>query len=359
MFNLTKYNNNGEYEDKDKEKIRHFVGVDSEEELIAEAQQEGEDIVDKDIKTQSRISYKYYAKQYNDTEKYFRKQEKKINIEKKKDNDKDKDKDLNSECNRITGNHKCDIQSDTKILCGQVKKDNSAITTMSGSDIAKSGFKAEEIFRTNPNIINSLEKYFKKPIKEIIKAPHGEKYDNIIIFEDKSKYNIQNKKILNLGGRGDSFDRRHIKKTFNNQFIRKYLTLLTLIRQTKRSTYMTEAQKKDFELLCNNNLQDIKQYIKKTLVGEKNKNDYWCIMKTDKKFSTINLYIIKTETFYNFIEKSISISIRPRNNGTCLHLSKYISLQRKGGGNTDNAPNDIQAKLKITKCLLDICDQIL
>ena len=232
-------------------------------------------------------------------------------------------------------------------------------TTMSGSDTAKSGFNAEEIFRTDANIINSLEKYFKKSIKKIIKAPHGEKYDNIIIFEDGSNYNIQNKKILNFGGRGDSFDRRHIKNTFHNQFIRKYLTLLTLIRPTKRSTYMTEAQKKDFVLLCNNNLQDIKQYIKKTLVGEKNKNDYWCIMKTDKKFSTINLYIIKTETFYNFIEKSISISIKLKSNGTCLHLSEYIALQRKGSGNTDHAPNHIQAKLKITKCLLDMCDQIL
>ena len=117
-------------------------------------------------------------------------------------------------------------------------------TTMSGSDTAKSGFNAEQIFRTDANIINSLEKYFKKSIKKIIKAPHGEKYDNIIIFEDGSNYNIQNKKILNFGGRGDSFDRRHIKNTFHNQFIRKYLTLLTLIRPTKRSTYMTEAQKR-------------------------------------------------------------------------------------------------------------------
>ena len=60
-----------------------------------------------------------------------------------------------------------------------------------------------------------------------------------------------------------------------------------------------------------------------------------------------------------WIEKSISINIKLKNNGTCLHLSEYISLQRKGGGNTDKAPNHIQAKLKITKCLLDMCDEIL
>ena len=227
------------------------------------------------------------------------------------------------------------------------------------SDTAKSGFKAEKIFRTSPIIKTYLEKYFKKSIKNIEKAPHGEKSDNIINFEDESKCNIQNKKILNLGGRGDSFDRRHIANTFNNRFIRKSLTLLTLSRPTKRSTYMTEAQKKDFVLLCNNNLEDIKQYIKKTLIGEKNKNDYWCIMKTDKKFLKIDLYIINSETFYKFIEKSISINIILKNNGTCLHLSKYIALQRKGGGNTDRAPNHIQAKLKITQDLLDIFERIL
>ena len=117
-------------------------------------------------------------------------------------------------------------------------------TTMSGSDTAKSGFNAEKIFRKDANIINALEKYFKKSIKEIKKAPHGEKYDSIIIFKDGSTCYIQNKKIVNCGGRGDSFDRRHIKDTFNNEFIRKYLTLLTLIRPTKKSTYMTESQKR-------------------------------------------------------------------------------------------------------------------
>jgi hypothetical protein len=242
----------------------------------------------------------------------------------------------------------------------QEKECKCIMNTMSGSDIAKSGYKAEEIFRTDTDIRKSLEKYFKKLINKIVEAPSGKKYDNIIFFKDGSYYYIQNKKILNLGGRGDSFDRRHISKTFKNEFMRKYLTLLTLIRPTKRSTLMTKAQKEDFISLCNNYLEDVKQYIKKTLIGEKkNKNDFWCIMKTNKNFSTYNLYIIKSETLYNFIEKSINIEIKFKNNGTCLHLSKYIALQRKGGGNTDNNPNHIQAKLKITQDLLDVCERIL
>ena len=169
-----------------------------------------------------------------------------------------------------------------------------AITTMSGSETAKSGFKAEKIFRTHPKIRKSLKKYFRKPIKDIEKAPHGKKYDNIINFEDGTQLNIQNKKFIKLGGRGDSFDRRHIGDTFENRFIRKYLTLLSLIRPSKRQTSMTDNQKKDFISLCNKNLDDIKKYIKKTLIGEENSNDYWCIMKTDKTLSTFKLYIIKS-----------------------------------------------------------------
>lgn len=98
---------------------------------------------------------------------------------------------------------------------------------------------------------------------------HGKKYDTKIYFEDDCSINIQNKKIENLGGRGDSFDRRHIKNTFNNQHIRKYLTLLTLIRKSKNETAMSEGQKIDFMKLCNNNLDDIAQYTKKSTNWEK------------------------------------------------------------------------------------------
>jgi len=236
---------------------------------------------------------------------------------------------------------------------------SSANEPMSGSDTAKSGFRAEDIFRTNDDIKNALETYFKKTILKIIKAPHGFKYDNIIIFDDNTSINIQNKKIISTGGRGDSFDRRHIKNTFNNLFIKKYLTLLTLIRPGKRQTNMTNEQKTDFIKLCNNNLEDMKQYLKKTLIGEINKNDYWCIMHTDKNFSKTNLYIIESDKFYKFIEQSINIDIKFKKNGTCLHISPYISLQRKGGGSTDHSPNHIQAKLKITQNILNNFNHIL
>jgi predicted nucleic acid binding AN1-type Zn finger protein len=223
---------------------------------------------------------------------------------------------------------------------------------------AKSGFKAEDIFRTDELIKCKLEEYFGKKISSLDKI-HGKKYDTKINFEDGSSVNIQNKKIENLGGRGDSFDRRHIKNTFNTSVIRKYLTLLTLIRKSKNETLMSEEQKIDFIKLCNNNLDDILQYIKKTLIGEDAEmNDYWCIMKTNKTFTNTELYIISSKKMFEFIEQTIKIDIKLKKNGTCLHLSPYIVLQRKGGGNTDHSPNHIQAKLKFTQEILNLCDKL-
>jgi hypothetical protein len=223
---------------------------------------------------------------------------------------------------------------------------------MSGSDTAKSGFKAEEIFRTRLDINNALTIYFDKPLKVIVKAKHGAKYDNEIIFNDGTRIKVQNKKFKELGGRGDSFDRRHISKTFNNQLIIDNLTLLSLIKPQN----MSDEKKDEFQTLCTNNFEDITQYLKKTLIGENlNKNDIWVFMEADGEFSNIKLYIIDSDKLYTFIEKSINISVKK----TCLHISPYIYLQRKGGDKKDHSPNDIQAKLKITKELLDICTQIL
>jgi len=232
-------------------------------------------------------------------------------------------------------------------------------TTSKNSLTAKSGFKAEEIFRTDSDIKLRLEKYFGKGIKSLDKV-HGKKYDTRIVFEDGTISNIQNKKIENLGGRGDSFDRRCIQNTFHHPDIISNLELLTLSRPTKTTTSMTEDEKRAFVKLCNDNLDDIKQYVEKTLIGEEGeKNEYWCIMKTDKTFSSMELYMIKSEVLMGFVEKTLNIDIKMKSNGTCLHLSPNIALQRKGGGKTDSKPDDIQAKLKCTQDILDLCERIL
>ena len=224
---------------------------------------------------------------------------------------------------------------------------------------AKSGFKAEEIFRTDDKIKIALETYFKLNIIRMDQI-QKKKYDTLTTFNNNTTLKIQNKKIQSLGARGGSFDRRHINKTFDNQFIRKYLTHLSLIRKSKKETCMTLDQKRDFMDLCNNNLIDIKKYIKKTLLGEDGEeNEFWCIMKTDKNFNKIELYMLSSVKLYEFICDHIKIDIKMKPQATCLHLSPYISLQRKGGGNTDHSPNHIQAKFIITQDILNLCDKIL
>ena len=122
---------------------------------------------------------------------------------------------------------------------------------------------------------------------------------------------------------------------------------------------MNEQQKKDFINLCNNNLDDIKQYIKKTLIGKDREiNEFFCIMKTNKTFTDIELYMISSKKLHFFIEQTIKIDIKLKKNGTCLHLSPYITLQRKGGSNTDHSPNHIQSKFKFTQEILNLCDKL-
>ena len=224
---------------------------------------------------------------------------------------------------------------------------------------AKSGYIAEKIFRTDNKIKMALEQYFQLNIV-LMEQINSKKYDTLITFGNGTKINVQNKKIVNLGGRGDSFDRRHIENTFANPFIRKYLTHLCLIRKSKTQTFMSKDQKQDFINLCNNNLNDVKQYIKKTLIGEDGEeNEFWCIMKTDKNFNKMEIYVLSSVKLYDFICGSIKIDISMRKNGTSLHLSPNISLQRKGGGNKDHSPNNIQAKFKITQEILNLFDKIL
>lgn len=217
------------------------------------------------------------------------------------------------------------------------------------SEIAKSGYASEERFRTDIKIKECLETFFNKKIRSIIKSKNGLKHDNIIEFQDDTQINIQNKKFTTLNGRGDSFDRRHINTTFQNQFIRKYLVLLCLSRKTKTTTNMTNEQKMDFIKICKNNLDDIKNYLEKCLIGNNHKNDYWCFLKNN------NLYIIKSSKLYNYILDCLNIHIKLKSNGTCLYLTSFLYLQRKGGSKTDKSPNHIQAKLRINKDLLEQC----
>jgi hypothetical protein len=228
---------------------------------------------------------------------------------------------------------------------------------------ARSGFKAEHVAVTDERCIGAYTNYFQNHLQKTtvdMCVITKEKYDIRNKFSDGTENGTQLKKVEELGGQGHSFNRGHVSETFDNPHMRRYLVHLSIIRKGKRQTYMTPDQKKDFIALCNRNLEDIKQYLKKTIVGEEGKeNQYWSIMKTDREFNNIELYMIETKKFYEYLENRIKIDISLKQNGTCLHLSPDIYLQRKGGEKTDKSPNDIQAKLKIDQNMLNLFQRIL
>ena len=92
---------------------------------------------------------------------------------------------------------------------------------------------------------------------------------------------------------------------------------------------MTNDQKEDFINLCNNNLIDIKNYIKKTLLGENGKeNNHWCIMKTDKNFKTsffdINVKFSQIKKVGLPIHKKLEFAVKERDK-----LNKDIRRMKK------------------------------
>ena len=226
------------------------------------------------------------------------------------------------------------------------------------SSTAKSGFKAEEHFRMNPIIRNHLEQYFMASIDRIEAAPPRMKCDNIIFFTDGSRVRIQNKKFERFGGRGDSFDRRPVSGTFDNPFLRKYLTALTLFKGKGQSTGLGPEQKRQFEVLCRESGEDCRQLLRKTLVGQgEYRNDYWVFMKSGREFdcAKTDLWITPSLCLLSLLESRIEIKAAR----TCLHLSDLVYIQRKGGSKGENAPNDVQMKLKIDRTIVDSCKHIL
>jgi hypothetical protein len=255
---------------------------------------------------------------------------------------------LEKNCITINSKDNKEFNSD-KIIVLDVSEKKSK-----GSKTAKNGFKIEKEFINNEEIKKKLEMIFKLRIKNILEAPHGKKYDAIIIFIDNTKKNIQIKKYNNLNGRGNSFDRRDINNLFNDKKINNLVNKLIIICD------IHDNEKEDLNQLCNNNKIIIIDYLEKILIGKnENKNDYWCIIKTSDKNNEIqkieNLHILSSKDLFNYIKNSINCIAKK----TCLHLTNNIYLQKKGNKkNEGKRENDIQAKFKITQEILNLCDKI-
>lgn len=197
-----------------------------------------------------------------------------------------------NKCNRIMGNHKCDIQSDNKILNGQVKK------------YKKGQFQQLDRHWTSNFIENipELDEY-SKILKDLFEYPLLPKGTQI----DKSK-NI--KKLCN--------------SNYSQEILDNFLDFLNKFKKQilKYAFYGT-------------NLEMQPEY----LFGVEYEN-----LKRNK------IVVFKIEDVIKYLEK-LNFKISPRKTAILLGDNSTISLQRKGGDSGKKSSNQLQIKLILSNLI--------
>ena len=197
-----------------------------------------------------------------------------------------------NECNRITGNHKCDIQSDNKILKGQVKK-------------YKKGQFQQLDRHWIPDLIDNIPEL--NEVSQILKdlfeyplLPNG-------THVDKSK---------------------HIKKLCTSNYSQEKLdNLLDLLNKFKRQILEYAFYG------VNSEIQP--EY----LFGVEYENT-----KRNK------IVVFKIEDVIKYLEK-LNFKISPRKTVILLGDKSTISLQRKGGDTGKKSSNQLQIKLILSNLI--------
>lgn len=202
------------------------------------------------------------------------------------------------------------------------------------SEVAKKGFKAEDLLCESDLVKRVFESYFAKPIKAIIKVPKRKKSDLQIEFEDGMFERIQTKDGKG-NNRGWSCDRRSVDKYPLNEEGKRLLRNICLKQGEERP-----------EVSCPERLME------DLFLGVEVETapTYFCHTEFDNDGQLQSLSICSTETFLQKLKQELYKNLLPKR--TCVHLSPRIYLQRKGGGQKDHAPNDIQ--LKITSLPIEI-----
>ena len=235
--------------------------------------------------------------------------------------------------------------------CNMNMENTAALT---GSQIAKSGFDAEEMMTKQESVKVSLEVYFEKPIKTITKMdcrPHQKKSDIKIEFDDGTSCSAQVKNTTTsvsssatasgcvsskMIGRGFSIDRRDVDKICAESS-ELTETLMAVCLGDKTKERKTVVKSVGEQVLFQNILG----------IEESTKPDYFIKTESDRVTSEIKRMDICPR--YIFIEKMVDTLYETAvSKKTCVHLSPNIYLQRKGGTKGEKRPNQIQTKMRIT-----------
>ena len=201
-----------------------------------------------------------------------------------------------NECNRISGNHKCDIQSDNKILRGQVKK-----------------YKKGQFQQLDRRWISSI----------IENIPELNEVSQIL--KDLCEY-----PLLPNGTHVDKS--KNIKKLCNPNYSQEILDNLL--------NYFNKNKKKILELAFYGSNSEIKP---EYLFGVEYENG-----KRNK------IVLFKIEDVIKYLEK-LNFKISPKKTVILLGDNGTISLQRKGGDSGRKCSNQLQFKIILSN-LIDKVD---
>lgn len=197
-----------------------------------------------------------------------------------------------NECNRIKGNHKCDIQSDNKILRGQVKK-----------------YKKGQFQQLDRQWISR----FIKNIPELNEVSQ--------ILKDLFEY-----PLLPNGTHVDKS--KNIKKLCNSNYSQEILdNLLDLLNKCKKQILEYAFYGLSLEIQP--------EY----LFGVEYENN-----KRNK------IVVFKIEDVIKYLEK-LNFKISPRKTSILLGDNRTISLQRKGGDSGKKCSNQLQIKLILSNLI--------
>lgn len=197
-----------------------------------------------------------------------------------------------NECNRITGNHKCDIQSDNKILRGQVKK-----------------YKKGQFQQLDRHWTSSL----------ITNIPELNEYSQIL--KDLFEY-----PLLPNGTHVDKT--KNIKKLCNSNYSQEILDNLL--------DFLNKYKKQILEYaFYGSNLEIQPEY----LFGVEYENT-----------KRVKIVVFKIEDVINYLEK-LNFKISPRKTAILLGDNSTISLQRKGGDSGKKSSNQLQIKIILSNLI--------
>jgi hypothetical protein len=215
---------------------------------------------------------------------------------------------------------------------------SNVLTTISkNAATAKNGNRAEVILCSQPSVRTAFETKFAKPIQAISLIKGRKKSDVSVAFQDGSTILLQNKDG-DGGGRGWSIDRRDAVKHTTHVPLHTLLKTVCLKDGTEKPTIPKTISD---EILTTCLLGEDAAYTPQFFVHT----------KSNKSTGEItHLSICPTETFLSRLREELYPSIVPKK--TCVHLSPALYLQRKGGGDKDHSPDQIQVKLRLHTALL-------